>query len=104
MAIKSAKRSSGLLLGSLYVLACVAAAPLAYAGALWIGVSDRGWETQVAAGALLVGWLALAVGALAIWTFVRAGERSMRHLGVAAGVVAVAAYAIAFSWGGRMLI
>jgi hypothetical protein len=104
MSVKSAKRACVILLGWLYALAFVAAAPFAYAGALWIGVSERGWQTQIAAASLVVGWLALAVGAVSVWRVARRGERTLWRSVVPAGGVAVGAYAIAFSWGGRMLI
>ena len=97
-------RSSAKLLGSIYVIALVAATPLAYAGTLWVGASERGWQTQIAAGALLAGWLALALGAFLAWKSVRTQQRSTLLLGVASGLVAVAAYAVVYEWGGRMLI
>jgi hypothetical protein len=104
MSINPATRSSAVLLGSLYVLAALAATPFAYAATLWLGASERGWRTQVAAGALLAGWLALASGAASMWRFVRTSQRSAILLGVASGVVAVAAYAVVYEWGGGMLI
>ena len=103
MSIHSAIRSGAVWLGSLYVLALVAATPFAYAGSLWLG-SSRGWQTQVAAGALVIGWLALAFGAALVWTFVRRRERYMLRMGVASGLVAIVAYAVVYEWGGQMLI
>jgi len=97
-------RSPAVLLGSVYVIALVAATPLAYAGAGWLSASERGWQTQVAAGAFLAGWLALALGAFLLWKSVRTKRRSTLLLGVASGLVAVAAYAVVYEWGGRMLI
>lgn len=97
-------RSGAILLGSFYVIALIAATPFAYAGTLWLGASERGWRTQVAAGALVVGWLALAVGAVFVWKAVKMRQRSKLLLGVASGLVAIAAYAVAYVWGGRMLI
>jgi hypothetical protein len=104
MRTKSAIRLSAVFLGSFYALALVAATPLAYAGTLWLGASERGWRTQVAAGALLAGWVALTLGAAFVWKFVRTQQRSTMMLGVASGLVAIAAYAVVYEWGGRMLI
>ena len=95
---------SAVLLGSIYAIAVIAGTPLAYAGALWVGASERGWQTQAAAGALLVGWAAIALGAFLFWKSVRTKRRSTRVLGIASGVVALASYALAYEWGGRMLI
>jgi len=95
---------SAALLGVIYVIAVIAATPFAYAGALWVGASERGWETQVAAGALLVGWAAMALGAFLFWKSVRTKQRSTWLLGVVSGLVALASYALAYEWGGRMLI
>jgi hypothetical protein len=97
-------RSSATLLGWFYAIALVAATPLAYAGTLWLGASERGWRTQVAAVALIAGWLALAVGAVFVWKAVKTSKRSNLFLGVVSGLFAVAAYAVAYEWGGRMLI
>jgi hypothetical protein len=47
------------LLGWFYRVALIAATPFAYAGTLWLRASEPGWQTQVAAGALVVGWLAV---------------------------------------------
>jgi hypothetical protein len=104
MSINSARRASAVLLGFFYLLALIAAAPLAYAGALLLSVANRGWRTQVAAGALLVGWLALGTGAAFVWEFVRGSQRKSILLGVAAGVIAAAGYGVAYWFGGRMLI
>lgn len=96
--------SGAVLLGSLYLIALLAGTPLAYAGTLWLGASERGWRTQVAAGALLVGWLTLALGAVLVWKFLRTKRRPILMLAAASGFVAIAAYAVAYEWGGRMLI
>jgi hypothetical protein len=48
-------RLAAILLGSFYVASLIPATPLAYAGMLWLGASERGWRTQVAAGALVAG-------------------------------------------------
>jgi hypothetical protein len=77
---------------------------LAYVGTIWLGDSGRGWQTQVAAGALVAGWLALVVGAVILWKAVRMRQPSKLSLGIASGLVAIAAYAVTFWWGGRMLI
>ena len=97
-------RPSAILLGSLYVIAVIAATPLAYVGTLWLDASERGWRTQVAAGALVAGWLALAVGTVFAWKAVKMRQRSKLLLAIASGLVAIAAYAVAHMWGGRMLI
>ena len=97
-------RSPAVLLGSVYVIALAAATPLAYAGTLWVGASERGWQTQVAAGALLAGWLALALGVFLLWKSVKTKRRSTLLWGVASGLVAVAAYAVVYEWGGGMLV
>jgi hypothetical protein len=97
-------RLGAILLGSLYVLALLAATPLAYIGIDWLGVSSRGWRTQVAAGALLVGWLALALGAVFVWKFLEARRWRNLLLGTVSGLVAVAAYAVPFEWGGSMML
>lgn len=97
-------RSSAIWLGSFYLVALIAATPLAYAGTLWLDASDRGWRTQVAAGALIAGWLALFVGAVSVWRAVKVRQRSKLLLGVACGLVAIATYSVALMWGGRMLI
>jgi uncharacterized membrane protein HdeD (DUF308 family) len=99
-----AVRLSAILLGSIYAVAFIEATPLAYAGMLWLGASERGWLTQVAAAALMAGWLALAGGAVFVWKAVKTRQRSSMLLGVASGLFAVAAYAFAYGWGGRMLI
>lgn len=104
MSIPSTMRSSAILLDSLYVLAFLATTPLAYAGTLWLGASERGWRTQVAAGALLAGWLALALGTAFMWRFVKTSQRFNIVLGLASGLVAIVAYAVVYEWGGRMLI
>ena len=97
-------RSSAILLGSLYAVALIVGTPLAYAGTLWLDASERGWQTQVAAGALVAGWLALALGTVFAWKAVKMRQRSKLWLGVASGLVAIASYAVASLWGGRMLI
>jgi hypothetical protein len=104
MSINSAIPSSAVVLSSFYLLGLLAATPFAYMGIGWLGASERGWRTQVAAGALIAGWLALAFGAAFVWRFVRTRQRSYLLLGLASGVVAVAAYAVTYEWGGRMLI
>lgn len=97
-------RSGAVLLGAFYLIAFIAAAPLSYAGTLWLGAAELGWRTQVAAGALLVGWLALALGAALAWKFFRTMQRPTLLLAGASSLVAGAAYAVAYVWGGRMLI
>lgn len=96
--------SGAVLLGSLYLIALLAGTPLAYVGTLWLGASERGWRTQVAAGALLVGWLTVALGVVFVWKFLTTKRRSILLLAGASGLVAVAAYVVAYEWGGRMLI
>jgi hypothetical protein len=92
------------VVGSLYVIALIAATPFAYAGTMWLNASERGWQTQVAAAGLIVGWLALAVGAVFVWQSVKAKRRPSAKVIVASCVAAGAAYAIVFAWGGGMLI
>lgn len=92
------------LLGLFYVIAFLVATPLAYFGGLWLSVSEGGWRTQVAAYALLVGWMALAVSGTFTWRFAKARQRSNLLMGIASCLVAAAAYAVVYAWGGRMLI
>jgi hypothetical protein len=97
-------RVGPVLLGALYIAALIPATPLAYAGTQWLKASERGWRTQVAAGALVAAWLALATGAFFLWRSVRKRERSSLLAGVAFGLAAILAYAVVYQWGGRMLI
>jgi hypothetical protein len=55
-------RLGAILVGSFIVIALLPATALAYVGILWLRASERGWQTQVAAAALVVGWVALVVG------------------------------------------
>jgi len=91
-------------IGAMYAFAFMPATALAYLGLIWVGASERGWLTQAAAGALVIGWLALAIGAALAWHVVKTGERRRFSLLIPPGVLASAAYAIAYGWGGRMLI
>lgn len=89
---------------AIYVVLLIPASVLGYAGLLWVGVSDGGWRTQVAAAALVTAWFILALGACYFWTSSRMCSPP-GLLSRAAPVVAVLAlYAVAFAWGGRMLI
>ena len=97
-------RFESIFLGSFYLIALIPATPLAYAGALWLDASQRGWRTQVAAGALVVGWLALAAGVFFLWRAAKLKQRSNLFLGAALGLAAIAAYTVVYEWGGRMLI
>jgi hypothetical protein len=96
-------RPTAILLGSLYLVALIAVTPLAYAGTLWLGASERGMRTQVAGGSLVVGWFALAAGAVFVWKAVKV-RRPNLMLALGSGLVALVAYAVAFAWGGHMLI
>ena len=94
------------LMGSwaIYVALLFPASLLAYIGILWVTDSERGWQTQIAAAALVAAWFPLAFGAFYTWTAAKAGTR-MSHLSKAAFfLVALFFYAITFAWGGRMLI
>lgn len=51
-----------------------------------------------------MGWLTLALGAVLVWKFLTTKRRPILMLAAASGFVAVAAYAVAYEWGGRMLI
>jgi hypothetical protein len=95
---------SAIVVGSLYAITLIAAAPFAYAGTLWLNASERGWRTQVAAAGLIVGWLALALGAVSVWRSMKAKRRPSLKVIVASCVAAGVAYAIVFAWGGGMLI
>lgn len=97
-------RLGALFLGALYVAALIPATPLAYAGTLWLDASERGWRTQIAAGALIAGWLALAAGVFFLLRAAKLKERTSLILGVGCGLAAIAAYALVSEWGGRMLI
>ena len=104
MGSRSERRLGATVLGSLYAIALLAATPFAYAGTLWLNASERGWRTQAAAGGLVIGWLALAVGTVIVWQAVTAKRRPNLTLVVSSCVAAAAAYAMVFMWGARMLI
>ena len=97
-------RAGAVLMGSFYVAALLAATPLAYAGTLWLSPSEHGRRTQMAAFALLAGWVAVTLSAVFAWQFGGTKKRSDLKMAVASGVSAIAAYAVAIAWGGRMLI
>jgi hypothetical protein len=86
-----------------FTVSLVAATPLAYFGTLWLDAWQRGWRTQVAAGALIAGWMAVALGAASVWNAVRKAERPNLFVPAVSFIVAFAAYAVAYNWGGRML-
>lgn len=97
-------RWAGKVLGSMYVIAVIATTPFAYAGTLWPTASERGWQAQAPAVALVVGWLALVVAALLVWQDVKA-RRRQRMIGVVScSFATAAAYSLALTWGGRLLI
>lgn len=91
------------VLAALYTLLLVPATLGAYAGVLWVG-SDRGWQTQCAAGALLLGWLSLIVAGIVGWRALLARSRINQVFAGALILLAFAFYAVVFAWGGRMLI
>ena len=93
-----------ILLGSFYLVALIPGTLLAWVGTVWVGESGRGWQTQVAAGALMVGWVALAAGSLFVWKAAKAKEGPYFSLGAISGLIAMACYVVFFMWGGRMLI
>lgn len=94
------------LMGScaIYVALLFPASFLAYIGILWVTDSGRGWQTQIAAAALVAAWFPLAFGAFYTWTAAKTGAR-ISHLSKAAFLlVALLFYTITFAWGGKMLI
>ena len=99
------RRSIGnYLLAALYAVLLIPATLGAYAGALWVGVSDRGWQTQSAAAALMVGWLLLIVAGVTGWKALSVKSRAATTLTLVLILLAVASYAVVSAWGGRMLI
>ena len=89
---------------SVYVALLFPASFLAYIGILWITASERGWQTQIAAAALVAAWFSLASGAFYTWTTSKAETRPSRLSKTAFFLVALFFYAVAFAWGGRMMI
>ena len=89
---------------SIYVALLFPASFLAYIGLLWVTDSGRDWQTQIAAAALVAAWFPLALGAFYTWIASKAGTRSSRLSKAAFFLVALFFYAVAFVWGGRMLI
>ena len=82
----------------------IAATPFTYAGILWLSASEGGWHTQAAAAGLIIGWLALAVGAISVCQAVKAKQRPNLKVVVSSCVAATAAHTIVIEWGGGMLI
>lgn len=103
MSDQSDPRRTDIVLASVYLAATIAASPFAYAGTLWLTDLKRGWQTQAAAGGLVVGWVALAIAALLAWQAVHAKRRPRLIALAAFSLVAAAAYFLAAVWGGRML-
>lgn len=89
---------------TIYVVLLAPASALAYIGLLWVGVSERGWRTQLAAAVLIVAWFPLVLCAWCTWTSTKTGSPPKRMWRAASIMAAVSLYAIAFAWGGRMLI
>ena len=92
------------LLVAVYFVVLIMATFLAYAGHGWIGASQRGWQTHAAAGALVVGWVALVGGGMFAQKFLKHRRRSNLVLATSCSLIVVGAYAIFLAWGGRMLI
>lgn len=104
MSDQSDPRRTDIVLASVYLLATIAASPSAYASTLWLTPSERGWQTQAAAGGLVVGWGALAIAALLAWQAINAKRRPRLIALAALSLIAATAYFLAAEWGGRMLI
>jgi MFS-type transporter involved in bile tolerance (Atg22 family) len=103
MEAHSERHLSAIVLGALFIVSLIAATPFTYAGILWLSASG-GWHTQAAAAGLIIGWLALAVGAISVCQAVEAKQRPNRKVVISSCVAAAAAYAIVLEWGGSMLI
>jgi hypothetical protein len=96
-------RGSAIALTVLYAVVFLPATLGAFAGFMWIGVSDRGWQTQYAAGAFIVGWLAVLAGALSAWQAIRVRSEVGMFFGVICIPITIVCYVIVYAWGGRML-
>ncbi len=87
----------------IYLALLIPASLLAYIGFLWVDASARGWQTQIAAAALIAAWFPVALGAFRTRpSSVEVGPSRLSTAGYF--FAALFFYAVAFSWGGRMLI
>lgn len=93
-----------LVLYSLYLVALLPASLLAYIGIGWMDAYERGWRTQVAAASLAAAWIPLALGALFSCKSVWLGRKPVFPRAIGFLLIAIGFYAVAFAWGGRMLI